>query len=115
MIKLTGVVKRYRGRSVTANAVDGIDLHIPEGKLVTLLGPSGCGKTTTLRLIAGFVEPSAGEIAVGERVVSSAGLNIETLCTGTGRQSSGVRYYFRTESVKHVRGKLKRTKKRRLA
>ena len=54
MIKLTGVVKRYRGRSVTANAVDGIDLDIPEGKLVTLLGPSGCGKTTTLRLIAGL-------------------------------------------------------------
>jgi iron(III) transport system ATP-binding protein len=39
--------------------------------LVCLLGPSGCGKTTTLRLIAGFLEPSAGEIRVGERVVSS--------------------------------------------
>jgi iron(III) transport system ATP-binding protein len=39
--------------------------------LVCLLGPSGCGKTTTLRLIAGFVEPSAGQILVGERVISS--------------------------------------------
>jgi iron(III) transport system ATP-binding protein len=44
---------------------------IEHGRMVCLLGPSGCGKTTTLRLIAGFLEPSAGEIRVGERVVSS--------------------------------------------
>ena len=70
MIKLTGVVKRYRGRAVTANAVDGIDLDIPEGKLVTLLGPSGCGKTTTLRLIAGLERADAGVIEIGDQVVS---------------------------------------------
>src|SRR6202049_724674 len=46
-------------------------MTIEHGRLVCLLGPSGCGKTTTLRLIAGFVEPSAGEIRVGERIVSS--------------------------------------------
>src|SRR5438874_12749531 len=51
--------------------VDNVSLTVEHGRLVCLLGPSGCGKTTTLRLIAGFVEPSAGEIAVGERVVSS--------------------------------------------
>jgi len=44
---------------------------IEHGTLVCLLGPSGCGKTTTLRLVAGFVEPSEGEIRVGDRVVSS--------------------------------------------
>src|SRR5215204_4675264 len=44
---------------------------IEHGSLVCLLGPSGCGKTTTLRLVAGFVEPSEGEIRVGDRVVSS--------------------------------------------
>jgi iron(III) transport system ATP-binding protein len=51
--------------------VDGISLRVDHGLLVCLLGPSGCGKTTTLRLIAGFVEPTAGEIVVGDRVVSS--------------------------------------------
>jgi iron(III) transport system ATP-binding protein len=51
--------------------VNDISLHIEHGSLVCLLGPSGCGKTTTLRLIAGFVEPTAGEIYVGERLVSS--------------------------------------------
>ena len=70
MIKLTGLCKRYPGRSVAANAVDGIDLEIPEGKLVTLLGPSGCGKTTTLRLIAGLERADRGVIEIGGHVVS---------------------------------------------
>jgi iron(III) transport system ATP-binding protein len=70
MIKLVGLTKRYPGRAITANAVDGIDLEIPEGKLVTLLGPSGCGKTTTLRLIAGLERADRGVIEIGGRVVS---------------------------------------------
>jgi iron(III) transport system ATP-binding protein len=68
-IGLTGLTKRFPGKSVTANAVNGIDLEVPAGKLVTLLGPSGCGKTTTLRLIAGLERPDAGEIRIGDRVV----------------------------------------------
>jgi putative spermidine/putrescine transport system ATP-binding protein len=48
-------------------AVDAVTLEIAKGELVALLGPSGCGKTTTLRMIAGFVEPSAGRITVGGR------------------------------------------------
>jgi spermidine/putrescine transport system ATP-binding protein len=43
-------------------AVDGIDLHIPGGEFFSLLGPSGCGKTTTLRMIAGFEQPTEGRI-----------------------------------------------------
>jgi iron(III) transport system ATP-binding protein len=66
-VELRGLTKRYDGIAV----VDDVSLYIEHGRLVCLLGPSGCGKTTTLRLIAGFVEPSAGEIAVGERIVSS--------------------------------------------
>ena len=66
-VELRGLTKRYGAAAV----VDNVSLHIEHGQLVCLLGPSGCGKTTTLRLIAGFVEPTAGEIAVGDRVVSS--------------------------------------------
>jgi ABC-type Fe3+/spermidine/putrescine transport system ATPase subunit len=52
-------------------AVDGLNLALREGELVSLLGPSGCGKTTTLRMIAGFITPSAGTIELDGRVISS--------------------------------------------
>ena len=45
-------------------AVDGIDLAVHEGEFLSVLGPSGCGKTTTLNLIAGFVEPTAGRVLI---------------------------------------------------
>jgi iron(III) transport system ATP-binding protein len=66
-VELKGLSKHY-GNAV---AVDGVSLRVEHGQLVCLLGPSGCGKTTTLRLIAGFIEPSAGEIVVGGKVLSS--------------------------------------------
>jgi iron(III) transport system ATP-binding protein len=66
-VDLRGLTKRFGSLAV----VDQISLRIDHGQLVCLLGPSGCGKTTTLRLIAGFLEPSDGEIHVGDRMVSS--------------------------------------------
>ena len=66
-VQLRNLTKRYGPLAV----VDNVSLTVDHGLLVCLLGPSGCGKTTTLRLIAGFVEPSEGEVAVGDRVVSS--------------------------------------------
>ncbi len=71
-VELRGLTKRYGSAAV----VDDISLHIEHGHLVCLLGPSGCGKTTTLRLIAGFVEPSDGEIRVGDRLISSPALTV---------------------------------------
>jgi 4-hydroxy-tetrahydrodipicolinate synthase len=66
-VELRGLTKRYG----TLAVVDNVSMRIEHGSLVCLLGPSGCGKTTTLRLIAGFVEPSEGEILVGESLVST--------------------------------------------
>jgi iron(III) transport system ATP-binding protein len=66
-VELRELTKKYGPQAV----VDNISMTIEHGTLVCLLGPSGCGKTTTLRLIAGFVEPTEGEIFVGDRMVSS--------------------------------------------
>jgi len=64
-VKLTGVVKRFG----EALACDGISLEVPDERFYALLGPSGCGKTTTLRMIAGFEQPTEGRIELfGEDV-----------------------------------------------
>jgi putative spermidine/putrescine transport system ATP-binding protein len=60
-VRLRGLTKRYG----QVTAVDGIDLDIREGELLTLLGPSGSGKTTTLRMVAGFELPTEGTIHLG--------------------------------------------------
>ncbi|SNT26205.1 ABC transporter ATP-binding protein [Tropicimonas sediminicola] len=51
----------------TTKVLEDLSLHIAEGELVSLLGSSGCGKTTTLRLVAGFLEPTSGAIRLGAR------------------------------------------------
>lgn len=65
-VELKNVVKQYG----TARAVDGVNLSVNKGELVSLLGPSGCGKTTTLRMIAGFVEVSSGKVLIADRDVT---------------------------------------------
>jgi NitT/TauT family transport system ATP-binding protein len=50
-----------------------IDLDFPRGKLTTLLGPSGCGKTTLLKIIAGLVEPTSGEVRVSGKIITGPG------------------------------------------
>ncbi len=59
-VELRKVFKVFHGET----AVRGIDLNIHRGEFFSILGPSGCGKTTTLRLVAGFETPSAGEVLI---------------------------------------------------
>ena len=65
-IELKNVVKEFpaRGGEAAMRAVDNVSLTIYEGEFFALLGPSGCGKTTTLRMLAGFEDPTSGEILI---------------------------------------------------
>ncbi|KAF1053268.1 MAG: Spermidine/putrescine import ATP-binding protein PotA [Stenotrophomonas maltophilia] len=65
-IEFVNVVKRYG----SVQAVNGLDFKVRRGAFHSFLGSSGCGKTTTLRMIAGFEQPSAGEVLLGGRDVS---------------------------------------------
>jgi sn-glycerol 3-phosphate transport system ATP-binding protein len=69
-ISLRNVIKRY-GHGAKANQViHGVSADVNDGEFVVIVGPSGCGKSTLLRMVAGLEEISAGEIAIGGRVVN---------------------------------------------
>ena len=69
-IELIGVAKQFAADDGRVQAVERVDLAIETGEFFSLLGPSGCGKTTTLRMIAGFEQPTAGEVLLyGESMV----------------------------------------------
>ena len=65
IVELKNISVAFDGEQV----LDGLNLTIKDKEFITLLGPSGCGKTTTLRLIAGFLEPDSGDVLFeGEKI-----------------------------------------------
>ncbi len=77
-LRLLELRKEFESHDGTATvvAVDDVSLEVEKGSLVTLLGPSGCGKTTLLRMIAGFEEPTRGQIWFGDRRVDQLAPNV---------------------------------------
>ncbi len=70
IVEVRGITKFY-GQDV--HALDNVDLGFPAGQMTTLLGPSGCGKTTLLKIIAGLLEPTSGEVLVHGKTVTGPG------------------------------------------
>lgn len=68
-VELTDIVKEFESGGAVVRAVDQVSVQIADGEFFALLGPSGCGKTTTLRLIAGFEQPTAGHILIRGRAM----------------------------------------------
>jgi len=69
-VRVVDLVKDF-GRGV--HAIGGVSFDIPRGELTSIIGPSGCGKTTTLKIIAGLVEPTSGHVEVDGRTVTGPG------------------------------------------
>ena len=81
-VELDRVTKRFGA----ITALDDVSLVVARGELMTLLGPSGCGKTTLLNLVAGFLLPDSGEIAIaGRRMVLSIGRFLGVNCAAKFR------------------------------
>ncbi|MCC5969452.1 MAG: ABC transporter ATP-binding protein [Pararhodobacter sp.] len=74
-VQLKNIVKRFGAFT----AVEKTSLTIPDGAFTTLLGPSGCGKTTTLRMIAGLLDPTEGEIVIGGKRVNDVPIHKRNL------------------------------------
>jgi putative spermidine/putrescine transport system ATP-binding protein len=74
-VRLVNITKHF-GPTI---AVENVSLDVAEGEFVTLLGPSGCGKTTTLRMIAGLIEPTAGSVYFDDQDVTSVAPNARNI------------------------------------
>ena len=90
MIDVSGVSKRFDGKREVV-ALDGVDLHVPRGEMVSIVGPSGSGKSTLLNLVGGLDRPSAGEVSLdGEKL---SGLSDDEL-TRVRRDKIGFVFQF---------------------
>ena len=87
-VRVRGVTKEFGSGGAVTRALRGVDLDIPYGELLMLVGPSGCGKTTLVSIVAGTLEPTAGDVAVlGQDLV---------------RMSNGRKVRFRRDNVGFV-------------
>lgn len=96
LLELKGLTKAYDARHL---AVDNISIKLPRGKIIGLLGPNGSGKTTLIKMIAGLLQPTSGEVTVcGEEIGPSTKAKVAYLPDRTylsgGETISGVLQYF---------------------
>jgi iron(III) transport system ATP-binding protein len=82
LLEIKNLSKRFH--RIGTPTVNDVNFSLEAGKIVALLGPSGCGKTTTLRLIAGFEQPDAGEIRLENRALFGPGIDLPPEARGIG-------------------------------
>src|SRR4051812_27616561 len=70
-LRLEQLRKTFNRGDEAVVAVDDVELEVEPGEFITLLGPSGCGKTTTLRMVAGFEQPTSGHVRLDGRVLDT--------------------------------------------
>jgi len=68
-IRITGLRKRYGEGDTAVDALKGVDMQVAPGEVVGLVGPSGSGKTTLLKCLGAVIEPTAGQMTLGEQMI----------------------------------------------
>lgn len=84
VLTVRSVSKAFAARPTPVRALREVDLDVVAGGLTAILGASGCGKTTLLRVIAGFDRPDVGEVRLGDRVLTAAGVHVPPEQRGIG-------------------------------
>src|ERR687897_944579 len=69
-VRIVDLTKEFAGG---VRAMDGLTFDVPKGELTSIIGPSGCGKTTTLKIIAGLIQPTSGDVLVDGSPVRGPG------------------------------------------
>ncbi|HVW40515.1 MAG TPA: ATP-binding cassette domain-containing protein [Amycolatopsis sp.] len=82
MIEVEGLRKAFGGRPV----LDGVDLHVPRGRMLALLGPNGAGKTTAVRIMATLLRPDGGDVRIGGHDVIRDAARVRRVIGLTGQQ-----------------------------
>ncbi|BCB89926.1 ABC transporter ATP-binding protein [Phytohabitans suffuscus] len=85
LLRIEKLGKSYRSRERQVDALTGIDLAVREGEFVSVVGPSGCGKTTLLKIVAGLVPATAGEVVLGGRRVTEPPADLAVVFQEYGR------------------------------
>ena len=78
-IRIEGLTKRYGQGDTAVDALKGVDMHVAPGEVVGLIGPSGSGKSTLLKCLGAVIEPTAGRMTLGEKVIYDDGWKIRDL------------------------------------
>ena len=76
-LTIDGVGKVYMSRQGWVEAVEACTLEIKSGSFYVLVGPSGCGKTTLLNIVAGFDDPTSGQVKLGDQVIAAKGMSLK--------------------------------------
>src|SRR5690606_4305542 len=78
-IHIHGLKKRYGSGDTAVDALKGVDMQVAPGEVVGLIGPSGSGKSTLLKCLGAVIEPTVGQMILGEEVIYDAGWKVKDL------------------------------------